>query len=60
MGFPLLQSQIEDLQSQHKAEIARLQKQHVDDLDNQIIRLEAKAQRQVIYIHLRTCYHYTR
>ena len=36
------QSQLEDLQTSHSSELARLHKQ-IDELDNQIIRLQMKA-----------------
>ena len=39
---PLFQSQLEDLQTSHTSEVSRLHKQ-IDELDNQIIRLQMKA-----------------
>ena len=40
MTFALLpQSQIEDINSNHAVEVGKLQK-HIDDLDNEVIRLQ--------------------
>ena len=45
----LFQSQIEDIESKHSSEVAKLQKQ-IDDLDNQVLRLQMSNKRWVIRV----------
>ena len=40
----IFQSQIEDIESKHSSEVAKLQKQ-IDDLDNQVLRLQMSNKR---------------
>ena len=43
-SLSLFQSQIEDIESKHSSEVAKLQKQ-IDDLDNQVLRLQMSNKR---------------
>ena len=44
LSLSLFQSQIEDIESKHSSEVAKLQKQ-IDDLDNQVLRLQMSNKR---------------